>query len=220
MLSGNRNFEGRIHALVQANYLASPPLVVAYALAGTVDIDLMNEPLGKDLAGRDVFLRDIWPKSDEILRATEAAITPAMFLKEYNGIETSNETWNAIEIPQGSIYAWTQESTYVQEPPFFMGLSHDVPDLQPIRGARILVKAGDSTTTDHISPAGAIPPESPAGLYLKGRDVGLRDFNSFGSRRGNHEVMMRGTFGNIRIKNQLVPGSEGGITSVLYRIMR
>ncbi len=212
VLSGNRNFEGRIHALVQANYLASPPLVVAYALAGTVNIDLMHEPLGKDLAGNDVFLRDIWPSSEEIKATIAETITPAMFLKEYEGIETSNDTWNAIEIPQGSNYAWTEDSTYVREPPFFIGLSRDVSGLKPIRGARVLVKAGDSTTTDHISPAGAIPGDSPAGGYLKSRGVQVRAFNSFGSRRGNHEVMMRGTFANIRIKNQLVPGSEGGIT--------
>ena len=212
VLSGNRNFEGRIHALVQANYLASPPLVVAYALAGTVDIDLMREPLGKDLAGEDVYLRDIWPDAKEVRAAVESAITPAMFLEEYGGIEESNRTWNAIEIPEGSLYAWSDESTYVREPPFFVGLTGEVPAIRPIRGARVLVKAGDSTTTDHISPAGAITPDGPAGLYLKEQDIGLRDFNSFGARRGNHEVMMRGTFGNIRIKNQLLPGTEGGIT--------
>ena len=211
VLSGNRNFEGRIHSLVQANYLASPPLVVAYALAGTVDIDLTREPLGKDLAGNDVFLRDIWPDSAEIHATIEETITPSMFLEEYSGIEESNETWNAIEIPEGSLYAWTGESTYVREPPFFVGLSGDVPDLAPIAGARVLIMAGDSTTTDHISPAGAIAPDGPAGLYLKHKGLRVREFNSFGSRRGNHEVMMRGTFGNIRIKNQLVPGSEGGI---------
>ena len=212
VLSGNRNFEGRIHALVQANYLASPPLVVAYALAGTVDIDLMHEPLGEDLAGADVYLRDIWPRSAEINSAIEAVITPAMFKKEYDGIEASNETWNAIEIPQGSEYAWTEDSSYVREPPFFVGLSQAVPAPEPIVGARVLIKVGDSTTTDHISPAGAIPVDGPAGRYLKEHGVSPRSFNSFGSRRGNHEVMMRGTFGNIRIKNQLTPGSEGGIT--------
>ena len=212
VLSGNRNFEGRIHSLVQANYLASPPLVVAYALAGTVDIDLMHDPLGKDLAGRDVYLRDIWPDADEIQAAIDSAITPAMFLEEYDGIEESNRTWNAIEIPEGSLFAWADESTYVREPPFFVDLTHDVPAVAPIRSARVLIKAGDSTTTDHISPAGAIAPGGPAGLYLKAQDIGLRDFNSFGARRGNHEVMMRGTFGNIRIKNQLLPGTEGGIT--------
>ncbi len=212
VLSGNRNFEGRIHALVQANYLASPPLVVAYALAGTVDIDLTCEPLGRDSQGNDVHLRDIWPTTEEIRAAIEASITPELFMAEYGGIETSNETWNAISIPGGSLYAWNDDSTYVQEPPFFECLTRDVPEVLPIHGARVLVKVGDSTTTDHISPAGAIPKASPAGSYLMGRGVHLRDFNSFGSRRGNHEVMMRGTFANIRIKNQLVPGTEGGIT--------
>ena len=212
VLSGNRNFEGRIHALVQANYLASPPLVVAYALAGTVDIDLTRDPLGKDLAGKDVYLRDIWPTTEEISAAIEASITPELFLEEYGGIETSNETWNAIEIPSGSLYEWSNESTYIQEPPFFVGLSREAPDMTPIENARVLAKLGDSTTTDHISPAGAIPRESPAGVYLSSNSVALRNFNSFGSRRGNHEVMMRGTFGNIRIKNELVPGTEGGIT--------
>ena len=212
VLSGNRNFEGRIHALVQANYLASPPLVVAYALAGTVDIDLTNEPLGKDLAGQDVFLRDIWPTSEEISEVVETSITPELFLEEYDGIETSNETWNAIEIPSGSLYEWSTDSTYIQEPPFFLDLTHEASDVPPIENARVLAKLGDSTTTDHISPAGAIPRESPAGIYLTGNHVLLRDFNSFGARRGNHEVMMRGTFANIRIKNKLVPNTEGGIT--------
>ena len=212
VLSGNRNFEGRIHALVQANYLASPPLVVAYALAGTVDINLTDSPLGKDRSGNDVFLRDIWPDADEINAAIDASITPDLFMEEYGGIETSNETWNAIDIPDGSIFEWDASSTYIQEPTFFDGLTPEVPSSQPITGARVLVKAGDSTTTDHISPAGAIQKDSPAGAYLSGREVHLRDFNSFGSRRGNHEVMMRGTFANIRIKNQLVPGTEGGIT--------
>ena len=212
VLSGNRNFEGRIHALVQANYLASPPLVVAYALAGTVDIDLTHEPLGQDLQGDDVYLRDIWPTADEVRAAIEASITPELFTAEYGGIESSNETWNAISIPEGSLYAWNSDSTYVQEPPFFGDLTRRVPAILPIRGARVLAKVGDSTTTDHISPAGAIPKESPAGSYLMGRGVHLREFNSFGSRRGNHEVMMRGTFANIRIKNHLVPGTEGGIT--------
>lgn len=212
VLSGNRNFEGRIHALVQANFLASPPLVVAYALAGTVDIDLTSEPLGQDSAGDDVYLRDIWPTSAEVQEAVSTVVTPEMFKKEYDGIETSNETWNNIAIPEGSIYAWNAASTYVQEPPFFMDLTPEVPTIKEIEGARVLVKAGDSTTTDHISPAGAIPPDGPAGKYLIERGVKPLQFNSFGSRRGNHEVMMRGTFANIRIKNQLVPGTEGGIT--------
>ncbi len=212
VLSGNRNFEGRIHALVQANYLASPPLVVAYALAGTVDIDLTREPMGKDSAGQDIFLRDIWPTGREISEMTEASITPEMFLEEYGGIEASNETWNAIEIPSGALYNWSVKSTYIQEPPFFAGLKREAAAVAPIENARVLAKLGHSTTTDHISPAGAIPRESPAGDYLTGNDVLPRDFNSFGARRGNHEVMMRGTFANIRIKNKLVPGTEGGIT--------
>ncbi len=212
VLSGNRNFEGRIHQLVQANYLASPPLVVAYALAGTVDIDLVNDPIGQDSSDQDIFLRDIWPDPAEVQAIIDAVITPEMFVEEYRGIEESNDTWNAIDIPTGSLFAWTDESTYVREPPFFSGLSREVPTPVPIRGARVLVKVGDSTTTDHISPAGAIAVDEPAGLYLKARGVKVRSFNSFGSRRGNHEVMMRGTFANIRIKNQLVPGSEGGIT--------
>ena len=212
VLSGNRNFEGRIHPQVQANFLASPPLVVAYALAGTVDIDLMNDPIGTDNAGNDVYLRDIWPTADEVLSTIEEVITPEMFREEYDGIEESNEQWNQIDIPEGSIYEWDSESTYVQEPPFFTELTREVPAIQPITDARVLLKVGDSTTTDHISPAGAIPPDGPAGRYLMEKGVRPLDFNSFGSRRGNHEVMMRGTFGNIRITNQLVPGTEGGVT--------
>ena len=212
VLSGNRNFEGRIHALVQANYLASPPLVVAFAIAGTVDIDLTREPIGKDRDGNDVFLKDIWPTSAEIKEAVEASLTPEMFKQEYDGIETSNEVWNQIKIPEGAIYEWNTASTYVQEPPFFMDLTPETPVIRAIEGARVMAILGDSTTTDHISPAGAIPPEGPAGKYLIDNKVGFMDFNSFGSRRGNHEVMMRGTFANIRIKNKLVPGTEGGVT--------
>jgi aconitate hydratase len=212
VLSGNRNFEGRIHQHVQANFLASPPLVVAYALAGTVDIDLMNDPIGKDSAGDKVYLRDIWPSSSEILELIDEVVTPEMFKEEYEGIEESNETWNNIKIPEGSIYAWDETSTYIQEPPFFVGLDPEVPEIRSIRGARVLVRVGDSTTTDHISPAGSIPPEGPAGEYLLEHGVKPHEFNSYGSRRGNHEVMMRGTFANIRIKNLLVPGTEGGVT--------
>ncbi|GAB5521037.1 MAG: aconitate hydratase AcnA [Rhodothermales bacterium] len=212
VLSGNRNFEGRIHQLVQANYLASPPLVVAYALAGTVDIDLSKDPLGQDTEGNDVYLKDIWPTSAEIRQMVNETVKPEMFLEEYGGIEESNDAWNAIKIPEGSIYEWSTTSTYIQEPPFFEGLTPDTPTIAPINNARVLVKVGDSTTTDHISPAGAIKPDGPAGNYLTDNGVGYLDFNSFGSRRGNHEVMMRGTFANIRIKNHLVPGTEGGIT--------
>ncbi len=212
VLSGNRNFEGRIHQLVQANYLASPPLVVAYALAGTVDLDLAHDALGKGSDGTDVYLKDIWPTDGEIRELVDRCVTPEMFITEYEGIEDSNETWNAIEIPEGSIYDWNPASTYVQEPPFFFDLSPEAPSISSIEQAHVLVKLGHSTTTDHISPAGAIAPGSPAASYLLENDVQYLDFNSYGSRRGNHEVMMRGTFANIRIKNHLVPGTEGGIT--------
>ncbi len=212
VLSGNRNFEGRIHQLVQANFLASPPLVVAYALAGTVDIDLANDPLCQDGDGNDVYLRDLWPTGEEIRELVNRCVTPEMFKKEYEGIEDSNETWNAISIPEGSIYEWSDTSTYVQKPPFFEDLTPETPEISAIKDARVLAKVGDSTTTDHISPAGAIAPDSPAAKYLLEHDVPYLEFNSYGSRRGNHEVMMRGTFANIRIKNELVPGTEGGVT--------
>ena len=212
VLSGNRNFEGRIHQLVQANYLASPPLVVAYALAGTVDLDLSKDSLGTDSEGNEVFLRDIWPTTAEIRELVNRCVTPEMFKKEYDGIEDSNATWNAITIPEGSIYEWSSESTYIQEPPFFMDLTPETPSISSIEGARVLVKVGDSITTDHISPAGAIAPDGPAAEYLLENDVDYLDFNSFGSRRGNHQVMMRGTFANIRMKNHLLPGTEGGVT--------
>ncbi|TDI77591.1 MAG: aconitate hydratase AcnA, partial [Bacteroidetes bacterium] len=215
VLSGNRNFEGRIHQEVQANYLASPPLVVAYALAGTVDIDLSTDPLGTDTDGNPVYLRDIWPSSQEISDIVTRCVTPEMFAREYDGIEDSNETWNAIQIPEGSIYEWSNTSTYIQEPPFFFDLTPDTPSIKSIAGARVLVMVGDSITTDHISPAGAISPDSPAAAYLTENGVSRSDFNSYGSRRGNHEVMMRGTFANIRLKNKLVPGTEGGITNYL-----
>jgi aconitate hydratase len=215
VLSGNRNFEGRIHPLVQANYLASPPLVVAYALAGTVDVDLTTEPIGTNADGEAIYLDDVWPSADEIKATIDRAVKPEFFKQEYEGIETSNETWNNISIPEGSVYDWDEDSTYIQEPPFFQGISPEVPDIEPIEDARVLVKAGDSTTTDHISPAGAIPEDYPAGEYLKEHGVKPRQFNSYGARRGNHEVMMRGTFANIRIKNQLVPGTEGGVTTYL-----
>ena len=211
VLSGNRNFEGRIHPLVQANYLASPPLVVAYALAGTVDIDLTSEPLGTNADGEEIYLEDIWPSAAEIKETIDRTVKPEFFKQEYKGIETSNETWNEIKIPEGSVYTWDEDSTYIQEPPFFVGLSPDVPDIEPIEGARVLVKAGDSTTTDHISPAGSIPEDYPAGEYLKERGVKPRQFNSYGARRGNHEVMMRGTFANIRIKNELVRDEDGDV---------
>ncbi|MBT4602286.1 MAG: aconitate hydratase, partial [Bacteroidetes Order II. Incertae sedis bacterium] len=198
--------------LVQANFLASPPLVVAYALAGTVDLDLSKDAIGTDSDGNEVYLKDIWPTTAEVRDLVNSCVKPEMFRKEYDGIEESNEMWNAISIPEGSIYEWSTASTYVQEPPFFMELTSETPRINSIEDARVLVKVGDSTTTDHISPAGAIAPDGPAASYLLENDVSYLDFNSFGSRRGNHEVMMRGTFANIRIKNHLVPGIEGGVT--------
>ena len=213
VLSGNRNFEGRINPHVKANYLASPPLVVAYALAGTVDIDLVNDPIAEDATGRPVFLKDLWPRYDEITAHLEAAMNPATFRRMYDGIEQSNEQWNEIPVRGGELFAWSEASTYIQEPPFFQGMSRDVRPIVPIEGARVLVKVGDSVTTDHISPAGAIAPDTPAGRYLKEQGVEQRDFNSYGSRRGNDRVMTRGTFANIRLKNQLAPGTEGGWTT-------
>jgi aconitate hydratase len=213
VLSGNRNFEGRISPHVRANYLASPPLVVAYALAGTVDVDLVADPLGRDADGSPVFLRDIWPSQDEIQEVVGEALTPEMFAEQYATLLTGNKTWNAIPVPDAaSLYGWDPDSTYIQEPPFWAGLTGEVPAIEDIRGARVLVLLGDSVTTDHISPAGSIAADSPAGRYLLERGVERRDFNSYGSRRGNHEVMMRGTFANIRLRNRLLPGTEGGVT--------
>ncbi len=212
VLSGNRNFEGRINPDVRANYLASPPLVVAYALAGTVDIDLANDPLGYNLNGEPVYLRDLWPSQAEIAEETAKALDPNLYKKQYANVYTGNEQWNAVEVPEGDLYDWDPDSTYIQEPSFFKGLSREPEPLTDVEGARVLVKVGDSVTTDHISPAGAIPSNSPAGRYLIEQNVDSRNFNSFGSRRGNHEVMVRGTFGNIRLRNELRPGTEGGVT--------
>jgi aconitate hydratase A / 2-methylisocitrate dehydratase len=212
VLSGNRNFEGRVHPLVRANYLASPPLVVAYALAGTVDLDLANEPLGKDVEGKPVYLREIWPSQKEIDEAMDKAIRPEMFLKSYGNVWNGNEEWNKIPVSGGKLYPWNGSSTYIQEPPFFTELTLDPPATSDVHGARVLALLGDSVTTDHISPAGDIAVDSPAGRYLKEQGVEKKDFNSYGSRRGNDRVMLRGTFANIRIKNQLVPGVEGGVT--------
>ncbi len=212
ILSGNRNFEGRISPYCQANYLASPPLVVAYALAGRMDVDLVTEPLGTDRGGTPVFLRDIWPTSEEIQKVVGDAIDPEMFRHDYETVFSGDENWNALEIPSGDTFAWDKDSTYVRTPPFFAGMKREPAALQNIQRARVLALLGDTVTTDHISPAGAIPLESPTAEYLKTHGVEPKDFNTYGSRRGNHEVMMRGTFGNIRLRNQLAPGTEGGWT--------
>ncbi|HHJ39845.1 MAG: aconitate hydratase [Methylothermaceae bacteria B42] len=211
VLSGNRNFEGRIHPLTRANYLASPPLVVAYALAGTVNIDLTAEPLGKDNDGKPVFLKDIWPTQEELKQVLKTAFDPEKFKQVYENLDEFNPEWNAIKVPASVLYDWPSESTYIQEPPFFAHLKPQPDPIEPIQQARVLVLLGDSVTTDHISPAGVIP-EGPATDYLLSKGVDPKDFNTFGARRGNHEVMMRGTFANIRLKNLLVPGKEGGVT--------
>ena len=212
VLSGNRNFEGRIQPLVRANYLASPPLVVAYALAGTMLIDLTREPLGRDAAGRDVFLGEIWPTEREIQQAMAAAVGAEAFRSAYAKVFKGDEHWRALKVPAGDRYAWDPESTYIRHPPFFDGLSLTPAPVTDVGGARVLAMLGDSVTTDHISPAGSIPADGPAGRYLISQGVAVRDFNSFGARRGNHEVMVRGTFANIRLRNLLVPGVEGGWT--------
>ena len=212
VLSGNRNFEGRISPLVRTNYLASPPLVVAYALAGKMDIDLLNDPLGTDTEGKPVYLEEIWPDPNEVRDAIDSTLRPEMFLKAYEESLAGDERWNALEAPQGDIYEWDEASTYVKRPPFFVDMPPEAPELEDIHKARALAVLGDSVTTDHISPAGAIPVEGPTGKYLISHGVDPKDFNSYGSRRGNHEVMMRGTFGNIRLRNQLAPGTEGGWT--------
>ena len=213
VLSGNRNFEGRIHPLVKANYLASPPLVVAYALAGTVNIDLQNEPIGQDKDGNDVYFKDIWPSTEEVNELVHRTVTPELFNKEYERVFDDNDRWNEIETNSDSLYTFDDTSTYIQNPPFFEGLKPDPDQVLPLKGLKIVGKFGDSVTTDHISPAGAIGVNTPAGKYLKDNGVEPRDFNSYGSRRGNHEVMMRGTFANIRIRNQIAPGTEGGFTT-------
>ena len=213
VLSGNRNFEGRIHPLVKANYLASPQLVVAYALAGTVDIDLQNEPLGKGKDGQDVYLNDIWPSIKEVADTVDSVVTPELFKEEYKNVYNNNEMWNEIDVTDSPLYDFDPNSTYIQNPTFFQGLSKKPGTIESLKDLRVMGKFGDSVTTDHISPAGAIGKDTPAGKYLLNHDVPIRDFNSYGSRRGNHEVMVRGTFANIRIKNQLAPGTEGGYTT-------
>ncbi len=212
VLSGNRNFEGRVNPLTRANYLASPPLVVAYALAGTVDVDLERDPLGTGRDGKPVFLRDLWPSQQEIADAIAHALKPEQFGEEYGNVFDGNPRWNAIPIGEGELFPWNEASTYIHEPPFFRGLALEPEPIADIQGARVLVMLGDSVTTDHISPAGDIAEASPAGGWLKSRGVEKRDFNSYGSRRGNDLVMVRGTFANIRLKNLLVPGSEGNTT--------
>jgi aconitate hydratase len=213
VLSGNRNFEGRVHAEVKMNYLASPPLVVAYALAGRMDLDLTTEPLGLDSYGQPVLLKDIWPSTREIADVVAASVTADMFKSSYASVFKGDERWNSIKSPAGEKYDWQNDSTYVQNPPYFKGMTHQVPALPVIRQARCLALLGDSITTDHISPAGSIKEDSPAGRYLKSKGVQKADFNSYGSRRGNHEVMMRGTFANVRLRNLLAPGTEGGWTT-------
>ena len=215
VLSGNRNFEGRVHPLTKTNFLASPPLVVAYALAGTTDIDLLTEPIGTSEAGEAVYLKDIWPTTAEIQEAVTSAVKPAFFANQYGTVASSNETWNAIPTASSEIYPWDESSTYIQEPPFFMDMAPEPAPIGNITAARVLIKAGDSVTTDHISPAGSISRNSPAAEYLMANGVEPRDFNSYGSRRGNDRVMTRGTFANIRFRNHMAPGTEGGLTTHL-----
>ncbi|WP_434175102.1 aconitate hydratase AcnA [Brachybacterium conglomeratum] len=212
VLSGNRNFEGRINPDVKMNYLASPPLVIAYALAGTMDFDFENDPLGQDKDGQDVYLRDIWPNPTEVEKVIGESISQEMFTEDYKDVFTGDERWRSLETPEGATFEWDSESTYVRKPPYFEGMEAQPAPVGDVEGARVLVKVGDSTTTDHISPAGSIKLDSPAGKYLQEHGVARKDFNSYGSRRGNHEVMIRGTFANIRIKNQLLDGVEGGYT--------
>ncbi|HEY6887535.1 MAG TPA: aconitate hydratase, partial [Solirubrobacter sp.] len=212
VLSGNRNFEGRINPDVKMNYLASPPLVVAYALAGTMDIDLTDDPLGQDADGADVYLKDIWPSAEEVARVVEASVHEEMFRSSYDGVFEGDERWKGLEIPEGDRFAWDERSTYVRRPSFLEGIPKEPLAPEDIEGARVLAQLGDSVTTDHISPAGAIKKGTPAALYLNENRVEQRDFNSYGSRRGNHEVMVRGTFANIRLRNQMAPGTEGGFT--------
>ena len=212
VLSGNRNFEGRVNPHTKANYLASPPLVVAYAIAGTMRIDIMTEPLGEDQDGNPVYLKDIWPSNQEITETVNQCLTPEMFTSRYANVFEGPEEWRAIQTTTGKTYDWQDSSTYIQNPPFFEGMGRELPGIQPVENAAILAMLGDSVTTDHISPAGAIKADSPAGTYLSERQVSPREFNSYGSRRGNHDVMMRGTFANIRIRNEMTPEIEGGFT--------
>jgi aconitate hydratase len=212
VLSGNRNFEGRINPDIKMNYLASPPLVVAYALAGTMDIDLTTDPIGTGASGQDVYLRDLWPAPAEIEEIVATAVAAEMFTRDYADVFTGDERWQDLDVQPGDTFAWADDSTYVRHPPYFEGMELSPSPVTDIHGARVLAVLGDSVTTDHISPAGAIKTDSPAGKYLTEHGVQRADFNSYGSRRGNHEVMIRGTFANIRLRNQLAPGTEGGVT--------
>jgi aconitate hydratase len=213
VLSGNRNFEGRIHPLVRANYLASPPLVVAYALAGRMDVDLTTEPLGNDTAGKPVYLKEIWPTPQEVETTVRQAVTQEQYQRQYAAVYDGDEHWKSMAVPEGDLYQWDSKSTYIKLPPYFENMAKTASPLLDIHGARVLAVLGDSITTDHISPAGSIGVDSPAGKYLLANGVRAHEFNSYGARRGNHEVMARGTFANIRLKNQLAPGTEGGWTS-------
>ncbi len=215
VLSGNRNFEARVHGSIKSNFLMSPPLVVAYALAGRVDIDLYNEPIGQDSDGSDVYLKDLWPSNEEVANVIRDGLKTEMFQKEYSDVANSNEEWTQIESSTGDIYDWNPDSTYIHKPPFFDGFSMEVGTIQPIEGMRPLAILGDSVTTDHISPAGAFKPETPAGQFLQSRGVEPKDFNSYGSRRGNDLIMTRGTFANVRVKNQMADGKEGGFTKIM-----
>jgi aconitate hydratase len=212
VLSGNRNFEGRVHPLCRANYLASPPLVVAYALAGRMDFDIVKEPLANDKSGNPVYLRDIWPSPQEVESTMRSSVTTEMFSKEYADAFAGDEHWRALPVPEGDLYAWDDKSTYIKNPPYFEGMQRQPGQISDLHGLRVLAVLGDSITTDHISPAGTIQPDGPAGKYLVAHGVQQKDFNSYGARRGNHEVMMRGTFANIRLRNHLAPGTEGGLT--------
>jgi aconitate hydratase len=212
VLSGNRNFEGRVHAEVKMNFLASPPLVVAYAIAGTLDIDITKDPIAKDKDGKDVFLKDLWPTAKEVQDTIAATIDSKMFGDSYANVFAGDARWSGIKVEASNRYSWDDSSTYVKNPPYFVDMPKTPGPIQPIGGARVLAKLADSITTDHISPAGSIKKDTPGGQYLMANGVDPVDFNSYGSRRGNHEVMMRGTFANIRLRNQLAPGTEGGWT--------
>ena len=213
VLSGNRNFEGRINSLVRANYLASPPLVVAYALAGRVDIDLQNDPIGIDESGKQVYLKDIWPTPEEVSAVVKRSVRSEMFHKEYSEVFAGDERWNTVKVPEGDLYEWNDSSTYVRKPPYFENMADPKTSVRDLDGLSVLALLGDSVTTDHISPAGSIPADSPAGKFLIERGVKPPDFNSYGARRGNHEVMVRGTLANIRLRNLMAPGTEGGWTT-------